>query len=121
MRQHCCRESLQLWLLCTVLSRSSAAARFKDRGLFVASRGQDANSGRCTATTIASHGDSIRRSPQRRRSLMIRGGAADEEEGIDEGLYSRQLYVMGRSAMAKLSKADVLISGLRYVLHAAPL
>lgn len=32
---------------------------------------------------------------------------------VDEALYSRQLYVMGKSAMAKMSKADVLISGMR--------
>lgn len=35
------------------------------------------------------------------------------EGGIDEDLYSRQLYVMGKSAMAKMGKADVLISGMR--------
>lgn len=35
------------------------------------------------------------------------------DDGIDEDLYSRQLYVMGKSAMAKMSKADVLISGMR--------
>ncbi|CAN0176133.1 unnamed protein product, partial [Laminaria digitata] len=33
-------------------------------------------------------------------------------DGIDEDLYSRQLYVMGKSAMAKMGKADVLISGM---------
>ncbi|CAM9469670.1 unnamed protein product, partial [Phaeothamnion confervicola] len=31
---------------------------------------------------------------------------------IDEGLYSRQLYVMGKSAMLKMGKANVLVSGL---------
>lgn len=47
------------------------------------------------------------------------GGAAQERGGdggegdIDEDLYSRQLYVMGKSAMAKMGKADVLISGMR--------
>lgn len=40
-------------------------------------------------------------------------GGADGSTGIDEDLYSRQLYVMGKSAMAKMGKADVLISGLR--------
>lgn len=38
---------------------------------------------------------------------------AGEGEGLDENLYSRQLYVMGKSAMAKMRKADVLISGMR--------
>lgn len=32
---------------------------------------------------------------------------------IDEGLYSRQLYVLGHEAMAKMSASDVLIIGLR--------
>lgn len=36
-----------------------------------------------------------------------------QENGIDEDLYSRQLYVMGKTAMAKMGKADVLISGMR--------
>jgi ubiquitin-activating enzyme E1 len=31
---------------------------------------------------------------------------------INEGLYSRQLYVLGREAMKKLSTASVLISGM---------
>lgn len=35
--------------------------------------------------------------------------------GLDEDLYSRQLYVMGKTAMAKMGKADVLISGMRFV------
>ncbi|CAN0202310.1 unnamed protein product, partial [Scytosiphon promiscuus] len=41
-------------------------------------------------------------------------GAAvgDQGNGIDEDLYSRQLYVMGKTAMAKMGKADVLISGM---------
>jgi len=31
---------------------------------------------------------------------------------IDEGLYSRQLYVLGTDAMKKMAKSNVLISGL---------
>lgn len=52
--------------------------------------------------------------------LEANGDDADAD-GIDEDLYSRQLYVMGKSAMAKMGKADVLISGMRYVrkTHAA--
>jgi len=34
------------------------------------------------------------------------------EPKIDEGLYSRQLYVMSREAMAKIAQTDVLIVGL---------
>lgn len=33
-------------------------------------------------------------------------------EEIDEGLYSRQLYVLGHDAMRKMATSDVLISGL---------
>lgn len=32
---------------------------------------------------------------------------------IDEGLYSRQLYVLGHEAMHKMSQSNVLIVGLR--------
>ena len=34
------------------------------------------------------------------------------EVGLDEALYSRQLYVMGRDAQKRMAKADVLIVGL---------
>lgn len=33
-------------------------------------------------------------------------------EDIDEGLYSRQLYVLGHDAMRKMQASDILISGL---------
>ncbi len=32
---------------------------------------------------------------------------------IDEGLYSRQLYVLGHDAMRKMGVANVLISGMK--------
>ena len=32
---------------------------------------------------------------------------------IDEGLYSRQLYVLGHEAMRKMGVANVLISGMK--------
>jgi len=32
---------------------------------------------------------------------------------IDEGLYSRQLYVLGHEAMKKMALSNVLISGLK--------
>ena len=32
---------------------------------------------------------------------------------IDEGLYSRQLYVLGHDAMRKMGSANVLISGMK--------
>jgi ubiquitin-activating enzyme E1 len=31
---------------------------------------------------------------------------------VDESLYSRQLYVMGREGQARMAKSDVLIVGL---------
>lgn len=34
------------------------------------------------------------------------------ELDIDEGLYSRQLYVLGHDAMRRMASSDVLISGL---------
>lgn len=35
------------------------------------------------------------------------------EDGIDESLYSRQLYVLGREAMQRMSQSNVLIVGLK--------
>merc|ERR1719471_2365429 len=32
---------------------------------------------------------------------------------IDEGLYSRQLFVLGKEAMERMSRSSVLISGLK--------
>ncbi len=34
-------------------------------------------------------------------------------EEIDEGLYSRQLYVLGHDAMRKMGATNVLISGMK--------
>lgn len=41
------------------------------------------------------------------------GSAAQNLSGIDEGLYSRQLYVLGKEAMLRMARSDVLISGMR--------
>ncbi|KAL9694433.1 hypothetical protein quinque_013718 [Culex quinquefasciatus] len=38
--------------------------------------------------------------------------AGGGNQDIDEGLYSRQLYVLGHDAMRRMAKSDVLISGL---------
>ena len=35
---------------------------------------------------------------------------------IDEGLYSRQLYVLGHEAMQRMATSDVLISGLGWLV-----
>jgi ubiquitin-activating enzyme E1 len=39
-------------------------------------------------------------------------GAGRAPTEIDEGLYSRQLYVLGHDAMRRMATSDVLISGL---------
>uniref|UniRef100_A0A8C5BYH3 E1 ubiquitin-activating enzyme n=1 Tax=Gadus morhua TaxID=8049 RepID=A0A8C5BYH3_GADMO len=36
-----------------------------------------------------------------------------EHEEIDEGFYSRQLYVLGREAMQRMGEANILIAGMR--------
>lgn len=40
-------------------------------------------------------------------------GNMDNQMQIDEGLYSRQLYVLGHEAMKKMALSNVLISGLK--------
>ncbi|KAF1570126.1 Ubiquitin-like modifier-activating enzyme 1, partial [Eudyptes schlegeli] len=54
--------------------------------------------------------------PRRRRCPLVppqgmakNGGEAE----IDEGLYSRQLYVLGHEAMKRMQTSNVLVSGLR--------
>jgi len=44
------------------------------------------------------------------QNSMAQNGTSDE---IDEGLYSRQLYVLGHDAMRRMKASDVLISGMR--------
>lgn len=39
-------------------------------------------------------------------------GSSQPTHDIDEGLYSRQLYVLGHDAMRRMASSDVLISGL---------
>ncbi|CAH1403946.1 unnamed protein product [Nezara viridula] len=45
-------------------------------------------------------------------SAMANNGSFDSNQEIDEGLYSRQLYVLGHDAMRRMASSDVLISGL---------
>ncbi|XP_044736104.1 ubiquitin-like modifier-activating enzyme 1 isoform X1 [Chrysoperla carnea] len=40
------------------------------------------------------------------------GSSSKGAQDIDEGLYSRQLYVLGHDAMRRMARSDVLISGL---------
>ncbi|KAI1294860.1 Ubiquitin-like modifier-activating enzyme 1 [Halotydeus destructor] len=50
-------------------------------------------------------------------SGMAQNGSAPAngkpKDDIDEGLYSRQLYVLGHEAMRRMAKSEVLISGLK--------
>ncbi|CAI8000770.1 Ubiquitin-like modifier-activating enzyme 1 [Geodia barretti] len=59
--------------------------------------------------------------PAKKRRLNCNGQQLDQatedvamaEEEIDEGLYSRQLYVLGHDAMKKMAGSNVLISGMK--------
>lgn len=55
-------------------------------------------------STTVSSSDSI----SSNQVIMSKNGVGE----IDEGLYSRQLYVLGHDAMRKMASSDVLISGL---------
>lgn len=41
------------------------------------------------------------------------GESSSHGTDIDEGLYSRQLYVLGHDAMRKMGTTNVLISGMK--------
>ena len=41
------------------------------------------------------------------------GNHATNNHGIDESLYSRQLYVLGHEAMKRMGSSNVLIAGMR--------
>lgn len=49
-----------------------------------------------------------------KRVQKLRGGAAGETGSgdVDEGLYSRQLYVLGHAAQRSLATSAVLLIGL---------
>ena len=42
----------------------------------------------------------------------VNGNGVAADDAIDEGLYSRQLYVLGEEAMRRMAKSNVLISGM---------
>lgn len=44
---------------------------------------------------------------------MAQNGAQNNTEEIDEGLYSRQLYVLGHEAMRRMQHSNVLVSGMK--------
>ncbi|CAN0531602.1 unnamed protein product, partial [Ectocarpus sp. 8 AP-2014] len=75
--------------------------------------------GGCSGPTSSAAGavnDGMKGEVRESSSSSGNEAAGDGAGGIDEDLYSRQLYVMGKTAMAKMGKADVLISGMRYVV-----
>ena len=50
-------------------------------------------------------------SPTAVNGAAVNGNGVQSDE-IDEGLYSRQLYVLGEEAMRRMAKSNVLISGM---------
>ena len=46
-------------------------------------------------------------------TLSTSGKATGDMDGIDDDLYSRQLYVLGHDAMRKIVATNVLISGMK--------
>ncbi|XP_015770174.1 PREDICTED: LOW QUALITY PROTEIN: ubiquitin-like modifier-activating enzyme 1 [Acropora digitifera] len=46
-------------------------------------------------------------------TTMAGNGSVENDMQIDEGLYSRQLYVLGHEAMQKMAVSNILISGLK--------
>lgn len=61
------------------------------------------------------HSISQQHQEQQKSSKRTMANGNNEEKGhkeIDEGLYSRQLYVLGHEAMRRMAVSDVLISGL---------
>lgn len=55
--------------------------------------------------------------PRKNKDMANNGVASSSQpqnnpQDIDEGLYSRQLYVLGHEAMRRMASSDVLISGL---------
>ncbi|XP_068703332.1 ubiquitin-like modifier-activating enzyme 1 [Montipora foliosa] len=46
-------------------------------------------------------------------ATMAGNGSVENDVQIDEGLYSRQLYVLGHEAMQKMAVSNILISGLK--------
>ena len=51
-------------------------------------------------------------SQQQQSSNKTMANGANKNGEIDEGLYSRQLYVLGHEAMHRMAASDVLISGI---------
>lgn len=61
---------------------------------------------------IATGGSTPAKSVSQASADMAKNGSSVPNEEIDEGLYSRQLYVLGHDAMRRMAHSDVLISGL---------
>ncbi|KAK3930977.1 Ubiquitin-like modifier-activating enzyme 1 [Frankliniella fusca] len=61
---------------------------------------------------VASADSTATKSVSQSHSDMAKNGSSGSAQEIDEGLYSRQLYVLGHDAMRRMADSDVLISGL---------
>ena len=55
-----------------------------------------------------------------RALCRLRGGALGDPGEVDEGLYSRQLYVLGHAAQRSLATSAILIVGLTGVQVGPP-
>lgn len=51
--------------------------------------------------------------PRNSGDMAQNGAATNNSSDIDEGLYSRQLYVLGHEAMRRMASSDILISGMK--------
>lgn len=65
------------------------------------------------STTGELQNNSVNQTQQQQQSTnRTMANGANKNGEIDEGLYSRQLYVLGHEAMRRMQATDVLISGL---------
>ena len=108
-----------------VVSRQ-CAKRFQAKGRHVAAIESELASSSTSArwrahldlsVVRAAHMGLSARSPLGRRALRLRGGqsgggAQKGDDDVDEGLYSRQLYVMGHAAQRSLATSAILMIGL---------
>ncbi|KAI6171085.1 ThiF family protein [Aphelenchoides bicaudatus] len=65
-----------------------------------------------SSASVAPAQDSNGQSQQQNGGSARNGVHTENNENVDTNLYSRQIYAIGESAMFKLRRANVLISGL---------
>jgi len=67
-------------------------------------------------TSLPNHGNEKNgngKMAQNGNGVTSNGTENGSSKGIDEGLYSRQLFVLGKEAMERMSRSSVLVSGLK--------